>query len=112
MWPFLPGSVGSTAYSPDGNASPGDDRWEPSRAFPGSSSALTTEVGVRRNGTLPQRQLARRLRRLREEAGLTLEEAAPRLDWSTSKLGRIETAQQGVDVHLSLIHISEPTRPY
>jgi hypothetical protein len=24
---------------------------------------------------------------------------APKLDWSTSKLGRIETAQQGVDVH-------------
>ncbi|MDQ3150436.1 MAG: helix-turn-helix domain-containing protein [Actinomycetota bacterium] len=57
------------------------------------------EVGVRTNGTLQQRQLARRLRRLREEAGLTLEEAAPKLDWSTSKLGRIETAQQGVDVH-------------
>lgn len=50
-------------------------------------------------GTLPQRRLARALRRLREEAGLTLEEAAPRLDWSTSKLGRIETAQQSVDVH-------------
>jgi hypothetical protein len=50
-------------------------------------------------GTLQQRQLARALRRLREEAGLTLEEAAPKLDWSTSKLGRIETAQQGVDVH-------------
>jgi transcriptional regulator with XRE-family HTH domain len=57
------------------------------------------EVGVRIKGTLPQRQLARTLRRLREEAGLTLEEAAPKLDWSTSKLGRIETAQQGVDVH-------------
>ena len=54
-------------------------------------------VGIR--GTLRQRQLARALRRLREEAGLSLEEAAPRLDWSTSKLGRIETAQQGVDVH-------------
>ncbi len=54
---------------------------------------------MRRNGTLPQRQLARRLRQLREEAGLTLEEAAPKLDWSTSKLGRIENAQQGVDVH-------------
>lgn len=49
--------------------------------------------------TLQQRQLARRLRRLREEAGLTLEEAAPKLDWSSSKLGRIETARQGVDVH-------------
>jgi hypothetical protein len=54
---------------------------------------------VRIRGTLQQRQLARALRRLREEAGLSLEEAAPRLDWSTSKLGRIETAQQGVDVH-------------
>jgi hypothetical protein len=54
---------------------------------------------VRIKGTLQQRQLARALRRPREEAGLSLEEAAPRLDWSTSKLGRIETAQQGVDVH-------------
>ncbi|MGQ0774607.1 MAG: helix-turn-helix domain-containing protein, partial [Pseudonocardiales bacterium] len=48
---------------------------------------------VRTNGTMRQRQLGRELRRLREKAGLTLEEAAPRLDWSTSKLGRIETAQ-------------------
>ena len=54
---------------------------------------------MRRYGTLRQRQLARRLRQLREEAGLTQEEAAPELDWSTSKLGRIENAQQGVDVH-------------
>ncbi|MGH4018626.1 MAG: helix-turn-helix domain-containing protein [Pseudonocardiaceae bacterium] len=54
---------------------------------------------MRNNGTLRQRQLARALRRLREQAGLTLEEAAPELDWSTSKLGRIETGRQGVDVH-------------
>jgi transcriptional regulator with XRE-family HTH domain len=54
---------------------------------------------VRTKGTLPQRQLARALRRLREAAGLSLEEAAPKLDWSASKLSRIETAQQGVDVH-------------
>jgi transcriptional regulator with XRE-family HTH domain len=54
-------------------------------------------VGIK--GTLPQRQLARVLRRLREEAGLSLEEAAPKLDWSASKLSRIENAQQGVDVH-------------
>jgi hypothetical protein len=53
---------------------------------------------VRIKGT-QQRQLARTLRQLREQAGLSLEEAAPKLDWSTSKLGRIETAQQGVDVH-------------
>ncbi|MGH3770522.1 MAG: helix-turn-helix domain-containing protein [Pseudonocardiaceae bacterium] len=50
-------------------------------------------------GTLRQRQLGRTLRQLREEAGLSLEEAAPKLDWSASKLGRIETADQGVDVH-------------
>jgi transcriptional regulator with XRE-family HTH domain len=65
---------------------------------------------MRISGTLPQRQLARALRRLREEAGLSLEEAAPRLDWSASKLSRIETAQQGVDVHgvrsmLDLYHV-------
>ncbi len=49
--------------------------------------------------TLEQRQLARTLRRRRVEAGLTLEEAAPKLDWSASKLSRIETGKQGVDVH-------------
>ncbi len=36
---------------------------------------------------------------MRERAGLTLEAAAPELDWSASKLSRIETAQQQVDVH-------------
>jgi transcriptional regulator with XRE-family HTH domain len=56
-------------------------------------------VGWASRGRCSSAQLARTLRRLREEAGLSLEEAAPRLDWSTSKLGRIETAQQGVDVH-------------
>jgi hypothetical protein len=65
---------------------------------------INTDSGVlggegRIKGTLQQRQLARPLRQLREEAGFTLEEAAPKLEWSTSKLGRIETAQQGVDVH-------------
>jgi hypothetical protein len=55
------------------------------------------EVHVK--GPLQQRQLARAPRWLREAAGLRLDEAAPKLDWSTSKLGRIETAQQGVDVH-------------
>ncbi|MFN2496224.1 MAG: helix-turn-helix domain-containing protein [Pseudonocardiaceae bacterium] len=54
---------------------------------------------MRTNGTLPQRQLGRKLRELREAAGLTLEEAAPQLDWSTSKLNRIENGQQSVDVH-------------
>jgi transcriptional regulator with XRE-family HTH domain len=46
--------------------------------------------------TVPQRRLARRLRRLRENAGLTLEEVATQLDLSPSTLSRIETAQVGV----------------
>ncbi|MGH4026890.1 MAG: helix-turn-helix domain-containing protein [Pseudonocardiaceae bacterium] len=54
---------------------------------------------MRANGTLRQRRLGRELRRLREDAGLTLEDAAPQLDWSTSKLSRIEMGQQSVDVH-------------
>ncbi len=68
---------------------------------------------MRIRGTLRQRQLARALRQLREDVGLSLEEAAPKLDWSTSKLSRIETAQQGVDVHgvrsmLDLYHAGGP----
>ena len=46
-----------------------------------------------------KRALGRRLRELREAAGLTLEVAAPRLDWSTSTLSRIETGQQAPHVH-------------
>jgi transcriptional regulator with XRE-family HTH domain len=68
-------------------------------SFPTPMISTDDGGGVGIKGTLQQRQLARTLRRLREEAGLSLEEAAPKLDWSTSKLGRIETAQQGVDVH-------------
>ncbi|MGH3670283.1 MAG: helix-turn-helix domain-containing protein [Pseudonocardiaceae bacterium] len=67
-------------------------------SFPATMIGNDSEVvggGVGIKGTLQQRQLARALRRLREEAGLSLEEAAPKLDWSTSKLGRIETTQQG-----------------
>ncbi|MCO1654472.1 DUF5753 domain-containing protein [Pseudonocardia humida] len=46
-----------------------------------------------------RRILGRELRRLRERAGFTLETAAPRLEWSVSKLGRIEGGRQSVDVH-------------
>lgn len=53
-----------------------------------------------RNGTVRQRMVGRRLRRLREQAGHTLEEAAAALEISGSRLARIETAQQGVDVHV------------
>ena len=54
---------------------------------------------VRKGTTVRRVQLARRLRALREKAGLTLEAAAPLLDWSPSKLSRIENAHQRVDVH-------------
>jgi transcriptional regulator with XRE-family HTH domain len=42
------------------------------------------------------RRLRHELRRLREEAGLTHSEVARRLDWSASKLSRIETGQSRV----------------
>jgi transcriptional regulator with XRE-family HTH domain len=54
-----------------------------------------------RNGALVRRrQLARILRELRQKSGLTIEDAAPKLDFSPSKLSRIENAHQGVDVHV------------
>ena len=46
-----------------------------------------------------RRVLSRRLRQMREEAGLTLEEAPPRLDFSVSELSRVENAQVMLDVH-------------
>jgi transcriptional regulator with XRE-family HTH domain len=54
-----------------------------------------------RSGTLVRRrQLARILRELRQKSGLTIEETAPKLDFSPSKLSRIENAHQAVDVHV------------
>ena len=56
---------------------------------------------TKRNGaSIRRRILARRLRELREQAGFTLERAAPALDSSMSKLSRIENGQQKADVHL------------
>lgn len=46
-----------------------------------------------------RRQLARELRQLRESSGYTLEAAAVKLEWSPSKLSRIENGLQGVDIH-------------
>ncbi|WP_219418822.1 helix-turn-helix domain-containing protein [Pseudonocardia nigra] len=46
-----------------------------------------------------RRQLARELRRLRESSGYTLEEAATKMEWSVSKLSRIEIGLQTVDIH-------------
>jgi hypothetical protein len=55
---------------------------------------------TRHEGSMIRRRvLAKQLRKLREEAGLTLEQAAPKLDFSVSKLSRIENAQVVIDVH-------------
>jgi transcriptional regulator with XRE-family HTH domain len=43
--------------------------------------------------TVPQRRLARALRRLRAEADLTIEQVAEKVDLSASTLSRLETAQ-------------------
>jgi DNA-binding XRE family transcriptional regulator len=50
--------------------------------------------------TLLRRRVARRLRRMREDADMTLAEAAPLLDKTRSALGRIENAETVADVHL------------
>ena len=46
-----------------------------------------------------RRRLGRRLKALREEAGLTIEQAAPLLDKTRSALGRIERGETRADVH-------------
>lgn len=40
--------------------------------------------------TIPRRQLGRHLRQLREEAGLTVQQAADALEWSTPRIWRVE----------------------
>jgi transcriptional regulator with XRE-family HTH domain len=57
----------------------------------------TTDVG----STVPRRQLGRELRKLREAARLTVEEAAEQLELSRVKMWRIEkgsTAMRSLDV--------------
>ncbi len=57
-------------------------------------------MGQQTSPTFRRRRLARRLRQMREAAGLTLDEAAPRLDKTRSALSRIETAASRADVHI------------
>jgi transcriptional regulator with XRE-family HTH domain len=62
-----------------------------------------------------RRRLAAELRRLRERAGFIGEEVADRLDWSTSKLSRIETSKSGIKLQdlrllLDLYRVAEPHR--
>ena len=51
---------------------------------------------ARRSPTVRERRLARALRHLREEAGLTIEDVAKKLEMSASTVSRMETAQVGV----------------
>lgn len=61
---------------------------------------MTGRNGARGTGAVVRRiKLGHALRELREVAGLSVEVAAPQLDWSASKLSRIENGQQSVDVH-------------
>ncbi|GII82910.1 transcriptional regulator [Sphaerisporangium siamense] len=48
------------------------------------------------NPTLRRRQLATRLRELRKDAGMSIEDAAQRLECSPAKISRIETGRRGV----------------
>ncbi|MBO0849252.1 MAG: helix-turn-helix domain-containing protein [Pseudonocardia sp.] len=67
-------------------------------------------------GTVPRRQLGRQLKQLRKQAGLSLDEAAKKLDCSSSRLDRYETGQQVADVMwvrgmLDLYGVSESWEP-
>jgi len=53
-------------------------------------------VTERRSPTVRRRRLGYELRRLREKAGLTIEDVAGRMDCSASKISRIETGHSGV----------------
>jgi transcriptional regulator with XRE-family HTH domain len=53
-------------------------------------------VAARSNPTVLRRQLGAALRRLREATGRTAATAAAKLNWSESKLSRIETAHTGI----------------
>jgi transcriptional regulator with XRE-family HTH domain len=55
---------------------------------------------AQKSPTFRRRRLARRLRQMREQAGLTLEEAGAKLDKTRSALGRIEMGTTKADVHL------------
>lgn len=64
--------------------------------------------------TMRGRRLRIELRRLRDESGLTIESVARQLDWSPSKVSRLETGQRGVhpsDVRLlSQVYDIPPAR--
>lgn len=55
-------------------------------------------MSTSRGPSVRQRRLAAELRRLRERRGLTGDEVADRLTWSTAKVSRIENARTGAKI--------------
>ncbi|MFF3460520.1 helix-turn-helix domain-containing protein [Streptomyces sp. NPDC002730] len=53
-------------------------------------------MAARRGPTFRRRELGKELRRLREKAGLTIQEAASGLGFSDTKLGRVETGHNSL----------------
>jgi transcriptional regulator with XRE-family HTH domain len=51
---------------------------------------------ARSSPTVKRRRLAAELRHYREQAGLTIDDVAERLEWSTAKISRIENSRVGV----------------
>ena len=54
----------------------------------------TRKAAVAASPTIRRRQLSAILRRMRHDSGLSLEDAARRLEWSRAKLGHIETGER------------------
>lgn len=55
-----------------------------------------TQVAARRGPTFRRRALGKELRRLREKAGLTIQQAVAGLGFSDTKLGRVETGHNNL----------------
>lgn len=53
-------------------------------------------MAARSSPTVKRRRLAAELRRLRDQAALTIDDVAERLEWSTAKISRIENARTSV----------------
>ncbi|MER5698810.1 helix-turn-helix transcriptional regulator [Streptomyces mirabilis] len=66
------------------------------RAMGGHSFGEDAEVAARRGPTFRRRALGKELRRLREKADLTIQDAASGLGFSDTKLGRVETGHNSL----------------
>jgi hypothetical protein len=58
--------------------------------------SMEISMPTRSSPTVKRRRLAAELRKAREVAGLTIEEVAEELEWSSAKISRIENAHVGV----------------